>query len=174
MNELALFLYLARSGHRTLHYGYVLPHTLKPVAICDYRFTGQIMSFAEDEHRLRVVKLCMNCQKLEPRIQAKLKGTLSTSQWRNMWYQLTGGNTVATNYDQDPEAIKWARDKVQHHLDRIERMSKSPTLDEESRRGWRKAAHMIRMDLLGGEGCVIASFDERLPELSKMLEGKDL
>lgn len=75
-----------------------------------------------------------------------------------------------TNYDADPEAIAWARAKVEHAIEKMRRMSTSDSLSEENRRGWRKAANLLQMDLLGGEGCVIAAFDERLPKYTKLIE----
>lgn len=77
-----------------------------------------------------------------------------------------------SRFDSDPDAIAWARAKIQQTVERAELFEKHATergqADMAAR--WRLAAQVMRRDLLGGRGCVIAAFDERLPEWVKRLE----
>ncbi len=69
-----------------------------------------------------------------------------------------------TDYDRDPDAIAWARTKIQHSIDMADRGSREAKTEEQRER-WRFAAWFMRREFLGsGEGCVITAFDERLPE----------
>jgi hypothetical protein len=36
---------------------------------------------------------------------------------------------------------------------------------------WRRLANMIDMQMVGGKGCSIAAFDERLPAMTALLGG---
>ncbi|MER7815612.1 hypothetical protein [Streptomyces sp. NPDC096153] len=74
-------------------------------------------------------------------------------------------------YDRDPEAIAWARRKVERSVDMAEQGSREARLDDEQRERWRFAAWFMRREFLGsGEGCVITAFDERLPEWTRRIE----
>ncbi|GAA2347340.1 hypothetical protein [Dactylosporangium salmoneum] len=71
-----------------------------------------------------------------------------------------------TDYDRDPEAIAWARAKVQREVDKLrgwERTAAERGNAEQSMQ-WRKMANLLQMRFLGTGNCVIAAFDERLPE----------
>lgn len=77
-----------------------------------------------------------------------------------------------SRFDTDPDALAWARAKIQQSVERAEQFEKHATergqADMAAR--WRLAAQVMRRDLLGGKGCVIAGFDERLPEITKRLQ----
>lgn len=75
-----------------------------------------------------------------------------------------------TKYDSDPEALAWARARVQHTIDKMRRFERQAreqgTTDPEQ---WRKFGNMLEREFIGGQGCVIASFDERTPHFVKAL-----
>lgn len=74
-------------------------------------------------------------------------------------------------FDFDPEAIAWARAKVERLSARIEKHA--TWLDDAGRSdeatGLRRALYFIDRDVLGGSGCVIGSLDDRLPSMSDIL-----
>jgi len=69
-------------------------------------------------------------------------------------------------FDKDPEAIAWARGKIQATVSRY--VAFATRASAEGRLGdaaaWRRTADEVRRDLLG-QGHVIGSFDERLPAM---------
>lgn len=69
-----------------------------------------------------------------------------------------------SDFDTDPAALAWARERVQHHVDRYRRFEAERIAAGEDPQPWRGLANFMQRDLIGGEGCVIASFDERLPQ----------
>jgi hypothetical protein len=73
-----------------------------------------------------------------------------------------------SRFDSDPQALAWARERVQHRIERAERFAVE---SKENKDFWRKHARMMQNDFIGGEGCVIAAFDERRPAFVKMWEG---
>lgn len=77
-----------------------------------------------------------------------------------------------TDYDRDPDALAWARTKIQREVDRLrdwERTAKDRG-DGERAMQWRKMANLLNMRFIGGTGCVIAAFDERKPAYARMLD----
>lgn len=77
-----------------------------------------------------------------------------------------------TKFDTDPEALAWARSKVEGFVAKMsdfERQSKERG-DERLERQWRVFGNMAHSHFVGGEGCVIAAFDERLPKILPMLK----
>ncbi|AVH59964.1 MULTISPECIES: hypothetical protein [Streptomyces] len=71
-----------------------------------------------------------------------------------------------TDFDRDPEALAWARAKIQRHVDWLANAERE-TAARGNRVGairWRFAKNFMARKLIGGTGCVIADFDERLPE----------
>lgn len=78
-----------------------------------------------------------------------------------------------TDYDRDPEALAWARQKVQHEIDRAEKFVAQATDagKTEAVQRWRFIANHLRNSLLGGDGCTIAAFDERRPAFTKAIDG---
>ena len=77
-----------------------------------------------------------------------------------------------SRFDTDPDALAWARGKIQHAVERAEQFQKHNTdgCDPEWAERWRITAAYMRRTLLGGRGCVIAAFDERLPEWVERLD----
>lgn len=80
--------------------------------------------------------------------------------------------TDRSPYDYDPEALAWARAKIQHEIERAEKFVEQATTDGATERAefWRRHALHLHRSFIGGEGCVIARFDERLPELAKAVD----
>lgn len=80
----------------------------------------------------------------------------------------------AQNFDENQGAVDWARTKIMHHVERAARFSQEATTKNYPRRAkeWGKIARYMRQTLIGGQGCVIAAFDERLPAYRKMTRGK--
>lgn len=82
-----------------------------------------------------------------------------------------------SKFDLDPEALAWARTKVEKFIKKMrnfeEQASHGDPYSPERERQWRVFGNIVRMDLIGGEGCVIALFDERLPTILPLLpEGR--
>lgn len=77
-----------------------------------------------------------------------------------------------SRFDSDPDAIAWARGKIQQYVERAEAFQKhnTDTGSPEWAERWRITAAYMRRTLLGGKGCVIAAFDERLPEWVERLD----
>lgn len=79
-----------------------------------------------------------------------------------------------TKFDLDPEALAWARSKVEIFIKKMrsfeEQASHADPISPERERQWRVFGNIVQMDFIGGEGCVIALFDERLPRLLPMLD----
>lgn len=80
---------------------------------------------------------------------------------------------MSDKYGRDPEALAWARERVEKQLAFVERMAahlaeKGETAKAE---GYRGAAWRMRSMLIGGDGCVVGAFDERLPEFLAALDG---
>lgn len=71
-----------------------------------------------------------------------------------------------SRFDSDPEAIAWAREKIKWAVRAAERHEKhaNDARDLKSGQRWHIVAGFMRRTLLGGQGCAIAAFDERLPE----------
>ena len=73
-------------------------------------------------------------------------------------------------YDQDPEAIAWARAKVQAEIDRADQFATQAAarnLPDTAER-WAYTARYLRRVFLGSDGgCVMGRFDTRLPALHR-------
>jgi hypothetical protein len=74
---------------------------------------------------------------------------------------------TARDYDRDPEALAWARAKVQRDIGRFREFERHSAArgDADRAEWWGRLAGMLQDGYIGGEGCVIAAFDERLPSL---------
>ena len=76
------------------------------------------------------------------------------------------------DFDRDPEALAWARAKLQHHIDKLagwEAQAAGQGKQEQTEHcRWMKT-YLLR-SFIGGHGCVIAAFDERLPAHLEMLD----
>lgn len=77
--------------------------------------------------------------------------------------------TDRSRYDADPEALAWARAKIQAEIDRAEKFVEQATADGATASAdfWRRHALHLQRSFIGGEGCVIASFDERRPAFTQ-------
>jgi hypothetical protein len=75
----------------------------------------------------------------------------------------------ATDYDRDPEAIAWARRKIQDEIDRCRKFHTSALEagKPEQAEMWNRLANRMQRTFMGGSGCVHAYFDERLPALRR-------
>ena len=68
-------------------------------------------------------------------------------------------------YDTDPLALEWARAKVEHEIVRAREMQRQGAEIGIDATLWANYEHLLRDALIGGEGCVVAAFDRRLPDL---------
>jgi hypothetical protein len=77
-----------------------------------------------------------------------------------------------SRYDRDPDALAWARAKVQAEIDRCRKFAEQADAahDTEQFELWRRLANRMQRVFIGGDGCVHAAFDERLPELAKSID----
>lgn len=72
-----------------------------------------------------------------------------------------------SRYDTDPDALNWARTRVQHQIDRLAALEEraTETGKTELAAGLSMARRSTEQLLLGGEGCVVGAFDERRPTM---------
>lgn len=79
---------------------------------------------------------------------------------------------MTSPYDTDPAALAWARAKVQHHIDRLKKFEEQATGSGKDghRRGLAVARRSAEQTLIGGDGCTIAAFDERLPDFIRSID----
>ncbi|GAB2696388.1 hypothetical protein [Kitasatospora kifunensis] len=75
-------------------------------------------------------------------------------------------------FDRDPEALAWARASIQHHIDKLARWEQQATENgnQEQAMQARWVKNYLDRSFIGGRGCVIAAFDERLPARRDMLD----
>lgn len=84
---------------------------------------------------------------------------------------MTGG---LSRFDSDPEALAWARARVEKHLDRLDQNAALATgMSGERWKGAANASRFLRRALVGDGGCVYGAFDERLPDIAGALAGQD-
>lgn len=87
----------------------------------------------------------------------------------------TRHDELAMRFDSDPDAIEWARGKILRLVERAEKFERhandSGSLVTGAR--WHLAAAFMRQTMIGGEGCVIAAFDARLPQWTRAVKGGD-
>lgn len=79
------------------------------------------------------------------------------------------------DFDRDPEALAWARGKVERALGAVTDLAASaerPGREEDAHKatGMRLAVWKLRKSLLGDGGCTVGSLDPRLPELPRLDE----
>jgi hypothetical protein len=75
-------------------------------------------------------------------------------------------------YDTDPDALAWARNRVQQYLDRLadfEQQAKTKG-DPITQNGCGVARLLAERHFLGDGGCTIGVFDERRPHLARSTE----
>jgi hypothetical protein len=77
-----------------------------------------------------------------------------------------------TDFDRDPEALAWARRKIQNEIDRADKFvaDAKRVRNEQAERTWRVIGNHLRRSFIGGTGCVIAAFDERRPDHLALLD----
>lgn len=77
-----------------------------------------------------------------------------------------------SRFDRDPEALAWARGKVQDYIDRLADFERqvAEAGDEASVRCFRIVQSHVRSYFLGDGGCVIGVFDQRMPDLAKAID----
>jgi hypothetical protein len=83
---------------------------------------------------------------------------------------MTTSNPVpdqTARYDTDPDALAWARARVQHQLDRLAAFEEHATQSGKTdlAHGLSMARRSTAQLLLGGEGCVVGAFDARRPTM---------
>jgi hypothetical protein len=83
---------------------------------------------------------------------------------------MTPSNPVpdqTARYDTDPDALAWARTRVQHQLDRLAAFEEHATQSGKTdlAHGLSMARRSTAQLLLGGEGCVVGAFDARRPAM---------
>lgn len=79
-----------------------------------------------------------------------------------------------TRYDTDPEALAWARSKVGRVIAKYRGFERHCKERGDLGRAamWRKFANLLEMELIGGKGCVVTPFDERKPEMARLMEAQ--
>lgn len=70
-----------------------------------------------------------------------------------------------TRFDFDPEALAWARSKVEAERDRWRNSAQREGIDPEVAVRYRRFSNLLDTQLIGGEGCVITPFDARRPDI---------
>ena len=85
------------------------------------------------------------------------------------------GDTGRSRFDRDPDAVAWARTKVVRLRDRYRGFEQTSAAAGKSEQAsmWRRLANMIDMQMVGGKGCSIAAFDERLPAMTALMDGAE-
>lgn len=78
----------------------------------------------------------------------------------------------SSRFDRDPEALAWARAKVQAYIDRLadfERQAKEKR-DPATATGCAVSRLLAERHFLGDGGCTIGVFDERMPGFAKAID----
>src|ERR1039457_6709859 len=85
------------------------------------------------------------------------------------------GDADLSRFARAPDAVAWARAKVVRLRDKYRGFEQSARAagKPEQASMWRRLANMIDMQMVGGKGCSIAAFDERLPEMTALMAGAD-
>jgi hypothetical protein len=77
-----------------------------------------------------------------------------------------------SRFDRDPEALAWARTKVQGYVDQLTEWEKQATeRDATAKAAALGAARILASRHFLGGGCVIGAFDERRPDIARALDG---
>ena len=85
--------------------------------------------------------------------------------------KLVRSGRSSSRFDSDPEALAWAREKIQRRIDHY-RDWQTKTLASGNlvaNRTWRIVATTMERDFIGAGGCVVGAFDERLPQFAQAL-----
>jgi hypothetical protein len=85
------------------------------------------------------------------------------------------GDADLSRFDRDPDAVAWARAKVVRLRDRYRGFEQSSAAAGKSEQAsmWRRMANAIDIQMVGGKGCSIAAFDERLPAMAALVDGAE-
>lgn len=77
-----------------------------------------------------------------------------------------------SRFDRDPEALAWARAKVQDYIDQLERWQEEANIRGAAAKalGFGTARLLAQRHFIGG-GCIIGAFDERCPDIARALDG---
>lgn len=77
-----------------------------------------------------------------------------------------------SSFDSDPEALAWARGHVEAVIEKYSNFQKEAEAkgSKDSATRWRTVVFALKREFIGGEGCVIARFDERRPNFKEVLE----
>lgn len=77
-----------------------------------------------------------------------------------------------SKFDRDPEALAWARAKVQTYIDQLERWQEEANERGAAAKalGFGTARLLAQRHFIGG-GCIIGAFDERRPDIARALDG---
>jgi hypothetical protein len=80
--------------------------------------------------------------------------------------------TDRSKYDYDPEALAWARVKVQAENGRCRKIAEQADAAHTTEQFelWRRQGNWLERTFIGDGSCVIARFDERLPEFAKAVD----
>lgn len=101
-----------------------------------------------------------------------LGGPARQQVWRELLAQHAGEHDPDTGFDRVPAALAWARDRVQHQIDKLRGWQKAAAAegDEKTAARWRSMANYLHRNFVGGEGCTIAAFDARRPQVVAVLD----
>jgi hypothetical protein len=85
---------------------------------------------------------------------------------------MTDQPTQFNQFDRDPEAIAWARTKVQSYIDQLVRWEEEAKEREAGAKATGIAVSRLLAErhFLGNNGCVIGAFDERRPAVAKAMD----
>ena len=77
-----------------------------------------------------------------------------------------------SRFDRDPEALAWARAKVQAYIDRLADFEEQARAkkDPATEMGCGISRLLAERHFLGDGGCVIGVFDERMPDYAKTID----
>lgn len=85
---------------------------------------------------------------------------------------MTARPPTFSQFDRDPEALAWARTKVQDYIDQLARWQEEANERGAAAKalGFGSARILAQRHFIGG-GCVIGAFDERRPDIARALDG---
>lgn len=100
-----------------------------------------------------------------------VSGPMRSYVWRELLAMHGSDVEADARFDSDPAALAWARRKVQHDIDKLSEWQRTDAANGETERSqrWRRHVNHLKRTFIGGEGCVIAAFDERLPWVREQL-----
>ena len=72
---------------------------------------------------------------------------------------------ILTDFDDDPEALAWARARVEREIARMQDFQRQAKAKGRDPLPWLRHKNLLHRAFIGGSGCVIAAFDERRPAI---------